>query len=127
MTPLAVTETGMGDSIRDRYYQWYATVNYTPTGNNAGTLTGYIENLDHPGDISYTSFTVSAAIDFGALGMAGNPVYYGFTAGNGLATDGHFITSAVPAPEPETYALMLAGLGLLGVMTRRRQQQQPSA
>jgi hypothetical protein len=28
-----------------------------------------------------------------------------------------------PVPEPETYAMMLAGLGLLGVMTRRRKQK----
>lgn len=27
---------------------------------------------------------------------------------------------AAPVPEPETYVMMLAGLGLLGVMTRRR-------
>jgi hypothetical protein len=26
-------------------------------------------------------------------------------------------------PEPETYAMMLAGLGLLGVVTRRRKQK----
>jgi hypothetical protein len=30
---------------------------------------------------------------------------------------------AAPIPEPETYAMMLAGLGLLGVMTRRRKQK----
>jgi hypothetical protein len=28
-----------------------------------------------------------------------------------------------PVPEPETYAMMLAGLGQLGVMTRRRKQK----
>lgn len=125
MTPLAVVPTGMGDDIPGRYYQWYATVNYTPTGNNdhAGTLTGYIENLDHPGDVSFTSFEVSAAIDFGALDMVGNPAYYGFTAANGAATDGHFVTSAAPVPEPESYAMLLAGLGLLGSIARRRKQQ----
>lgn len=30
--------------------------------------------------------------------------------------------SAAPIPEPETYAMMLAGLGLLGVVARRRRQ-----
>lgn len=30
---------------------------------------------------------------------------------------------ANPVPEPETYAMMLAGLGLLGVVTRRRKQK----
>lgn len=30
---------------------------------------------------------------------------------------------AAPIPEPETYAMLLAGLGLLGVMTRRRKQK----
>lgn len=29
-------------------------------------------------------------------------------------------TTAPPIPEPETYALMLTGLGLLGWATRRR-------
>ena len=31
-----------------------------------------------------------------------------------------------PIPEPETYAMMLAGLGLLGVVGRRRKQSQPA-
>ncbi len=30
---------------------------------------------------------------------------------------------AAPVPEPESYAMLLAGLGLLGVITRRRWQQ----
>ncbi len=30
-------------------------------------------------------------------------------------------------PEPETYAMMLAGLGLLGFVARRRKQKQATA
>ena len=47
-------------------------------------------------------------------------VYFGFAAGNGLADDGHFITSAAPVPEPSTYAMLAAGLALLGFAARRR-------
>ena len=85
-------------------FQWLAQVDYTPSGNadNRGTLTGRIEHLN------LGSFTVSAGVDFGATGLAGNPVFYGFTAGNGLATDGHIVTSAVPVPEPQAWAMLLA-------------------
>ncbi len=33
-----------------------------------------------------------------------------------------FTISAAPVPEPETYAMMLAGLGLIGFVARRRKQ-----
>ncbi len=35
-------------------------------------------------------------------------------------------TITAPIPEPETYAMLLAGLGLLGLMTRRRKQKLPA-
>ena len=116
VTPLAATETGLGDLIRDPNFQWYAHVDYTPSGlnDNAGSLMGTIEHLN------LGNFSVSANVDFTALGMVGNPVFYGFTAGNGLATDGHVVTSAVPVPEPESWALLLAGLGVVGWLLRRR-------
>jgi len=46
---------------------------------------------------------------------------FGFTTNENMATDVKFnfsITTAVP--EPETYAMMLAGLGLVGIVARRR-------
>ena len=40
---------------------------------------------------------------------------------NAFETDNHSFTTAVP--EPETYAMMMAGLGLIGVVARRRKQK----
>ncbi|MDO9310353.1 MAG: PEP-CTERM sorting domain-containing protein [Nitrosomonas sp.] len=45
---------------------------------------------------------------------------YGFTHSDYVQADWHM--SAVPVPEPETYAMLLGGLGLLGFMTRRRKE-----
>ena len=62
----------------------------------------------------------SASIDLAA--KFGPTMYAGFTGGTGGSYAFQYITSAsiAPVPEPETYALMLAGLGLLGVVSRRR-------
>ncbi len=111
VTPLAYTETGLTDIRDPSYYQWAATLAYTPSGVNDGTgnLTGTIDQF-----IGGLTFSVSANVDGNALGLNGMPVHYGFTAGNGLADDGHHISSAVPVPEPETWAMLLAGLGLVG-------------
>lgn len=39
---------------------------------------------------------------------------------NALETDNHSYIAAAPIPEPETYAMLLAGLGMLGFAARRR-------
>ena len=116
VAPLATTETGLGDTIRDSNFQWRAEVDYLPSGNNdqAGLLTGRIVHFN------LGSFAVAAAVDFGALGLDGSAVHYGFTASNGLATDGHWVTSAIPVPELQTWALLLAGLAAVGWMAKRR-------
>jgi hypothetical protein len=116
VAPLAATETGLGDDIRDPALQWVATLSFAPSGldDHAGTLTGTIWRPD------LGSFSVSAGVDFAAAGLAGSPVYWGFTGGNGLADDGQFVTSAMPVPEPGALALWMAGLAAVGFVARRR-------
>ena len=124
VTPLAVTETGLGDSIQDTVFQFRAVVAYVPSGigDDTGTLTGSIFHSNLP------TFSVSSVVNLSGLGLvldengdpAGRLVYFGFTAGNGLADDGHFIRSAVPVPEPSTYAMLVAGLAMLAFVAQRR-------
>ncbi|PTR13654.1 MULTISPECIES: PEP-CTERM sorting domain-containing protein [unclassified Nitrosospira] len=42
------------------------------------------------------------------------------TAATAINNHGQVVVNASIVPEPETYALMLAGLGLIGFLTRRK-------
>jgi hypothetical protein len=41
-----------------------------------------------------------------------------------MITEGYLLTAV---PEPETYAMLLAGLGLMGFVARRRKQKEVAA
>ncbi len=56
------------------------------------------------------------------------PGAYTMTVVGNTTVNGGFYNAAVnfnsaPIPEPETYAMMLAGLGLMGLVARRRKQK----
>lgn len=75
--------------------------------NGTGTDTTL---LTLSGNTSYKLF-------FGSLG-AGLP-----GMANGMQLDNVSVTAVTPVPEPESYAMLMAGLGVLGYMSRRRQQR----
>lgn len=96
------------------------TVNYNAVTHEltmSGTLTDLSTGITY--NISDTA-TVNLSQKFGST------MYVGFTGGTGGTDADQRITSfslVSSVPEPETYAMMLAGLGLVGFAARRRKQQ----
>ena len=85
-------------------------------GGNAGPFTSYAV-LGSFNGATFTPYTLGGAYD----------LVIGFN--DGLRVDADYDDMVVglkvtPVPEPETYALMLAGLGALGFISRRRRKTQ---
>ena len=146
----AVTNTGSGFDDGHLVGQFDVVAgtglsNFTTFGGGAGlgatqydfVISGstvdanYISGLSGPiGDMHFTSSQVippgtSTTTGF-HLGTPSNaPDIYATTPTDGnllLKVDGSNTFTAAAVPEPETYALMLAGLGAIGFMTRRRRK-----
>jgi hypothetical protein len=83
-------------------------------------------------DVALGSFAFddkSGAISY-AFGAQGAGDYYYLVTGEGVGTRGGFysVSSTVtPVPEPETYAMMLSGLGVIGFLALRRRSGAYSA
>jgi len=58
--------------------------------------------------------------DAGSYAMANDPVYFLTLNGYGFSTDGPVAAGVAAVPEPETYALMMSGLGVLVTIARRK-------
>lgn len=79
-------------------------------------------NLNSTG-IAYLNASQGQQIVLGGGVTGSNVQLFGYTGG--LPTATLAVTSAVP--EPETYAMMLAGLGMLGFLARRKNAQKLDA
>jgi hypothetical protein len=131
-TPLAHAETGLPDIQPAGYYQWFGKVGFTPSGDGNETGDLYFEIEQGFDDQTYRTewsgadwSLVATDVFDEASNFLGRGIYIGFTAGNGLADDGHFIgslTFAPPVPEPAGWAMLLAGLGLTGFAARTRRR-----
>lgn len=81
------------------------TINMPSSINGGGAFVGFI---DYGQQISSVTFNATNDI------LAFDDLRFGNSAGNPTS----------PVPEPETYAMMLAGLGLMGAIARRRKAKQ---
>jgi hypothetical protein len=82
----------------------------------AGTATNFAALVYAANDVSVNSFNLRATS--GEYDVVTTSTPYAFTS--------HTLTAArtiAPIPEPQTYAMLLAGLGLIGAGRRKRQPQ----
>lgn len=89
--------------------------------NGVVTLFKEAGAVDTPmGSYAFTATSGNISYSFGLL-TSGD--YYYLVTGQGMGTQGGFYTissTVTPVPEPESYALMLGGLGALAFLARRR-------
>ena len=111
----------------------FGTYGFIPAGVSTGDTTSFASDLNHvfgphdwrfsvpAGYVSGTQLSGSATFtgtSFASLGIT--PGTYAWTWGSGATADSVTLTAAVP--EPSTYAMALAGLGILGVWARRQKR-----
>ena len=65
------------------------------------------------GSYGFADDSISLAYDIGTI-----------AAGTSASVGYEYVFSTTPVPEPETYAMLLAGLGLMGFIARRRRIKQ---
>lgn len=109
--------TGFNQSTAAFSAQW-ATDNSGVVKLN-GTEIGTSSSLS-----AWSSFAASSGFNSGVNTLEFVVTNFASSSGNPTGLRVEFLSSTVAAvPEPETYALLLAGLGLMGTIARRRKQK----
>lgn len=91
------------------------SANGCASGNSTGGC------FTHDGGAQALSNNMSFNIDYtGTLDLSAPHLKVLFTGADQGNGHGNLLSQTVPVPEPSTYALMLAGLGIVGFMGRRR-------
>lgn len=112
-----------GSSSVLRYLTFSENIGQVTSGN---LFLGYVENWAAPVS-TVMQYNSNHVYDF-VIDVGANPSFLtlGFGDGGVFDNSGQFdiqlfsVTPTSPVPEPETYAMLLAGLGLIGFAARRR-------
>jgi hypothetical protein len=131
----------MGSTFSDKFN--FNVASGTSTSPTMSSLDAIISSISRSADTGLAITGLSLYNSTGTLVSSGNMLqsgtvdvwtisssnlaagnYYlqvsGNLVGNTAAAFGGAISMAAPVPEPETYGMMLAGLGVLGFLARRR-------
>ena len=103
-----------------------------PPGTTPGSvviqdvLTGTVASANNGGvfidfDNTVKNFTFGSGDTSGTFSFFVNDL--SITAGQTVAVTGTIMAQVTPVPEPETYALLMAGLGVVGFVGRRRKSR----
>lgn len=101
----------------------YFAVDYS----NLGLDTQLTVGQGAPGVGSFVSLPINESLN--GFGVASYQTKFSLTPGDywfklsGTGAEGSYTVTLAPVPEPETYAMLLAGLGLMGAVARRRQSK----
>ena len=131
IAPGVYTNTGAGlvGSFSDRYDFTFPALATTASGSAVSVSVTGLLNITglsvalftSGGSLIGTGSSAGLSSSLSNTPLASGSSYYytvtGMAAPSGVYT---FIASAAPVPEPETYALMLAGLGIVGFVAARR-------
>jgi hypothetical protein len=94
-------------------------INYAPGFGDAATIS--IFDSQHTLlESSVLNFATNGIGEFHGFQQSSANIAYFSLAGSFIGLRDLTITSVTAVPEPETYAMMLAGLGLMGAVARRR-------
>lgn len=118
------TTTISDANFSDHFSNWCnAGCSYTETLINGNTLSGAVYFTDVLREINGTSYSGHFNITGGTglfAGATGFGTFSGFDDLNGGTTNHNAIFTVTSVPEPETYGMMLVGLGLMGFVVRRQ-------
>jgi hypothetical protein len=123
----SLTTTISDANFSDPFSTWCnAGCSFTETLINGNTFSGSVNFTDVLRENNGTSYKGQFNITGGTklfAGATGSGTFSGFDNFNGGTTNHNAIFSVTALPEPETYAMMMAGLGVMGVVASRRKNK----